>query len=292
MTLPFFSPYRQFGRLHGWIAVCVSCLRILGKKKKEKKKNSTSNRFFILEMNVNNPRTSKHSHTHTHTHTHTQHRHENKQDKADNLFSLKQHSRLNHNADTEDRSSDHRDNGGYWLAGRGPSKRRRTTPLQITAAIYPYTANRAMSDGLHRQADLRKPMRGPFVSRWPWFFFFFFITPSTTTASQLIHFFFLRNSISELCETSSPLLAATKWGTDCVMLSWEERKRVTNRIEFHKRHKRGKGLSALTLARHRLGTLTLSFITGRQTSARWWGVDKSSTNTTGNKALFFGCKMF
>lgn len=95
---------------------------------------------------------------------------EKKQDKADNLFSLKQPSHLNYNADREDRSSDHRDNVGYWWAGRGLSKCTRTTPLQITAAIYFYTANEAVRDGLHCQADLWIPMRGPIVSRWPWSF--------------------------------------------------------------------------------------------------------------------------
>lgn len=130
----------------------------------KKKKKTTWNSFFILEMNTN-----KHPNKQAHT-DNSPNTGRKKQDKANNLFNLRQPSHLGHNADREDRSSDQRDNRGYWLARRGLSKCRRTTPLQITMAIYFYTANEAARHGLHCPADLWIPMRGPIVSRWPWSF--------------------------------------------------------------------------------------------------------------------------
>lgn len=151
MALPFSSPVDS---LTNWTAECCLC-------------SHSTNSFYILETNANIP-TNKQARTHAQSppiQTGWK-----KQDKADNLFSLKQPSHLSYDADREDRSSDQRDNVGYWLAGRGLSKCTRTTPLQITAAIYFYTANEAVRDGLHCQADLWIPMRGPIVSRWPWSF--------------------------------------------------------------------------------------------------------------------------
>lgn len=80
----------------------------------------------------------------------------------------KQHGRTNHSTDRNHRVTYQRYNGGYWLVGRGLSKRRRTTPLQKSEAIYFCSTNEAVRDELHCQEDLWLPTRGPALSRWPW----------------------------------------------------------------------------------------------------------------------------
>lgn len=81
---------------------------------------------------------------------------------------MKQPSHLSYNADRGDRSSDH--NVGYRSVSRGLSKCTKTTPLQVAAAIYSCTANEDVRDGLHSEADLWIPTRGPTVPRRPWSF--------------------------------------------------------------------------------------------------------------------------
>jgi len=104
------------------------------------------------EINTNVPETNRHTHTHTHTHNSFNTLRKTR-DKANNLFSFQ-------TAQPPQRQHRHRglfqlsDNEGYWLAGRGQSTHTRTTPVQITAVICFYSANEAVRDGLHCQADL------------------------------------------------------------------------------------------------------------------------------------------
>lgn len=79
-----------------------------------------------------------------------------------NLVSLKQRSHLNYNGDIKHRSAI-RKTMGILIDWEKPVQR--TTPLQITAAIYFYTTNEAVRNRLHCQADPWIPMRSPIVSR-------------------------------------------------------------------------------------------------------------------------------
>lgn len=121
--------------------------------------NKTNSICILVEMNTNIPLTNTQF---------PQHRQEKHETRPIIYLAWNKPATSTTMCDTEDRSSDQRDNGGYWLAGRSLSKCTRTTPLQITAVIYFYTSNEAVRDGLHCLADLWIPMRGAIVSRWPW----------------------------------------------------------------------------------------------------------------------------